>query len=289
MKKILLLAALLIAGTCSIVCGQNAQTLVLQYKDSLNKLARVMQRGENDSARIASSLVYHSILNFILSDSSSFQAAFDSIPNLSVKTAPDNSFRLYTWMTADYAGSNYRYYGFVQTQKNKKVNLFPLTDSTETIEKPLSSKLKADHWLGAIYYSIILNERKGKKYYTLLGWKGKNEMLTQKVIDVITFDRGAPIFGKSVFKVNNIYHNRILFEFTSQAVMSLKYNSEKRTIVFDHIGRSALSGYTGPDGTYDAFKNIKGRWELFEDVDVDNGFVPRKKDVKLFKDEELKK
>lgn len=267
----------------------SAQTLVFQYKDSLNNLARVMQRGETDSARFASASVYSSIINFILSDSSSFNASFDSIPNISVKTSPDLTFRLYSWVTSDYAGSVYRYFGFVQTLKNKKVNLFPLHDSTEVIEKPLSKKLKADRWYGAIYYSIILNEKKGKKYYTLLGWKGKNELLTQKVIDVITFDGGKPVFGLPVFKANNIYNNRVIFEFTSHAVMSLKYMHDKKTLVFDHISKSSLTGITGPDGTYDAFKYVKDHWEFIEDIDVDNGFVPKKKEVKLFKDGELGK
>ncbi|MEO8087783.1 MAG: hypothetical protein ABI763_13230 [Bacteroidota bacterium] len=266
----------------------NAQSLVTQYKDSLNHLAHVMQRGENDSARFASAFVYHSIVNFILADSSSFNASFDSIPNLSVKTAPDRTFRLYSWVASDFAGSQYRYYGFVQTQKNRKVNLFPLSDSTEVIEKPLSKKLKADHWYGAIYYNIIANEKKGKKYYTLLGWKGINEMMTQKVIDVISFDSGKPSFGLPVFKANNIYNNRVLFEFTSQAVMSLKY-VHNNMLLFDHIGRSTITGVIGPDGTYDAFKYVKDHWEYLEDLDVDNGFVPKKKVVKLYKDGDLKK
>lgn len=266
-----------------------AQGLVFQYKDSLNNLAHIMQRGENDSARFASASVYHSILNFILADSSSFNASFDSVPNLSVKTSPDRTFRLYTWVTSNYEGSVYRYFGFVQTLKGRKTNLFPLSDSTETIEKPLSRKLKADHWFGAIYYNIISNERKGKKYYTLLGWKGKNEMFTQKVIDVISFDNGKPSFGMPVFKANNIYNHRVLFEFTAQAVMSLKYVIDRKTLVFDHIGRSTITGVIGPDGTYDAFKYEKDHWEFVEDVDVDNGFVPKHKEVKLFKDDELNK
>ena len=265
-----------------------AQIQIQAYKDSLNNLAKVMQRGENDSARVTSASIYYTIINYLVSDSSSFNASFDSIPNLSVKTSPDQVVRLYTWMMANYDGSQYRYYGFLQVRKNKKVSLFPLTDSTEVIEKPLSNKLKPNKWFGAIYYNILVHERKGKKIYTLLGWKGKNEMLTQKVIDVLTVESNKPSFGLAVFKINNIYNHRVLFEYTSQAVMSLKPVND-RTLVFDHIGRSTITGVIGPDGTYDAFKYMKDHWEFLEDVDVDNGFVPRKKDVKLFKDDELRK
>ena len=113
-------------------------------------------------------------------------------------------------------------------------------------------------------------------------------MLTQKVIDVLTIESNKPVFGSAVFKVNNIYNHRVIFEYTSQAVMSLKPANE-RTLVFDHIGHSTITGVIGPDGTYDAFKYTRDHWEFIEDVDVDAGFTPRKKDVKLYKDEELKK
>jgi len=267
---------------------KSAQSTVLEYKDSLNNLAKVMQRGESDSARFASASVYYSIVNFLLSDSASFNASFDSIPNLSVKTSSDHVVRLYTWTTSNYEGSLYRYFGFLQVRKNKKTSLYPLTDSTDVIEQSMSKKLKPEKWLGAIYYNILVNERKGKKIYTLLGWKGKNEMFTQKLIDVLTIESNKPVFGLAVFKANNIYHHRVMFEYTSQAVMSLKPANDKM-LVFDHIGKSTITGVIGPDGTYDAFKYTKDHWEFLEDVDVDNGFVPRKKEVKLFKDDELKK
>lgn len=267
------------------------QSKVTQFTDSLNVLGHLMQRGENDSVRMASCEAYKSILDYILADSSSFDVSFDSIPNLSVKGPPDRAFRIYTWMTAKYDGSAYTYFGFLQllNPKTKKIFLIPLTDSTDVIEKPLVKKLKPSFWYGAIYYNVIANTHAGKKFYTLLGWKGKNETLTQKVIDVLTFENGKPYFGFPVLQAKkNIYH-RVLFEFTSQATMSLKYVKEKNVLVFDHIGRSPITSMVGPDGTYDAFRFVKDHWELAEDVDVDNGFVPRKKEVPLFKDDDLKK
>jgi hypothetical protein len=287
LKKVIAILALTLCF-CKAHPQSYAQIQIAAYKDSLNNLAKVMHRGETDSARFTAASIYYTIINYLVSDSSSFNASFDSIPNLSAKTSSDQVVRLYTWMTANYDGSQYRYYGFLQIKKNKKVLLFPLTDSTEVIEKPLSKKLRPEKWLGAIYYNVLVHDRKGKKIYTLLGWKGKNEMLTQKVIDVITIESNKPVFGAAVFKVNDIYNTRVMFEYTSQAVMSLKTVNDK-TIIFDHIGRSTITGVIGPDGTYDAFKYMKDHWEFQEDVDVDNGFVPKKKDVKLFKDEELKK
>jgi len=287
LKKILVLIPIALC-CCKAFPQSNSPQLIMQYKDSLNNLAKVMQRGETDSARFSAAASYYSVINSLLVDSATFNASFDSIPNLSVRTSSDNVIRLYTWMTSNYEGSVYRYYGFLQVKKNKKFSFVPLTDSTEVIEKPLSKKLKPENWLGAIYYNILVHERKGKKIYTLLGWKGKNEMLTQKIIDVLTIDNNKPTFGLAVFKANNIYNHRVIFEYTSQAVMSLKPANDK-TLVFDHIGRSTITGVIGPDGTYDAFKYKKDHWEFLEDVDVDNGFVPKKKEVKLFKDSELQK
>ena len=59
-KRIAFLVSLALCGFHSF-SQQNAQKLIDQYKDSLNNLAHVMQRGANDSSRFASAAVYSSI------------------------------------------------------------------------------------------------------------------------------------------------------------------------------------------------------------------------------------
>jgi hypothetical protein len=266
----------------------SAETAISSLKDSLAAWTKSMQRGENDSVRNAAAASFRNSMQRILEDSSSFSASFDSIKNVSAKTAPDNSFRLYTWTYPNNDGSKYYYFGYLQSYnaKTKKTNLFELLDSSDVIEKPQSKKLKPDKWYGAVYYDILKNVRDKKSYYTLLGWHGINSLFTQKLADVLYFESGKPVFGYPLFKAGKISHNRVIFQFDARAVMTLKYDEDRRLLVFDHIANRG--GNLGPDGTYDAYKfTKKGRWELMQDVDVNAGFKP-KPAPKPVPDQELK-
>jgi hypothetical protein len=263
-----------------------ADKTIDELKDSLSVLAKRMAKGDNDSVRNASAMVFQQLVEGILNDPTSAHADFDSIKNISVKTAPDKSFRLYTWTYPSNDAGKYYYYGYLQTYSNEefkrfkgvapkiKVSLFKLCDSTDVIEKPQSVKLNPQRWYGAVYYSILKNVKDKKNYYTLLGWHGKDAKITRKLADVLYFDEGKPVFGYPLFKAGKVYHNRLLFQYDAQAVMTLHYDEDRRLIVFDHIANRG--GLMGPDGTYDAYKFGKtGHWELVEDVDVNAGFKPK--------------
>jgi hypothetical protein len=277
---------LLVPILCS---GQNSAAARMDsLQDSLTIWAKKMQRGENDPVRNAAAASFQAAIEKILNDTASFTASFDSVKNISVKTAPDNSFRLYTWTYPNNDGSRYFYFGYLQTYntKSQKATLYVLCDSSDVIEKPQSKKLRPDKWYGAVYYSILKNVRDKKSYYTLLGWHGKNSSYTQKLADVLYFDKDKPVFGYPIFKAGNISHNRIIFQFDAQAVMTLKYDEDRKLLVFDHIAN--MGGKLGPDGTYDAYKfTRKEHWELLQDIDVNAGFNP-KPPPKPVPDQELK-
>ncbi|MCX6291705.1 MAG: hypothetical protein NT126_08070 [Bacteroidetes bacterium] len=246
--------------------------------DSLNSLAKIMLHGENDSVRISANASFKNKISDVLGQPDVIE--FDSVKNISSLTAPDNSFRILTWTLPSYDGS-YTFFGFIQTtdKKTKQHHVIELTDSTLTIDKPESSKLKAGRWYGAVYYKILLNKKEGKNFYTLLGWKGKNQMATQKVVDVLYFPGDVPLFGYPFFKTENVYRNRLIFEYTSQAVMSLHYEDKKKLIVFDHLSSSG-KGETnhplqGPGGSFDALQFKNGKWILLKDIDTRNYREPK--------------
>jgi hypothetical protein len=269
-----------------LISAHTAENRIAELKDTLNVLYRNMSRGENDSVRNTSAKIFQTFIESILQDSTSYSASFDSIKNISTKAAPDNAFRLYTWTYPNNDGSHYYYYGYLQALngKSKKVSLYTLHDTSDSIEKPLSTKLNAEHWYGAIYYTILKNVKDKKSYYTLLGWHGRNTTLTQKLADVLYFDGSKPVFGYPLFKTGKVYNHRVIFEFIAQATMTLHFDEKEKMLVFDHLSKAGL--FKGPDGTYDAFKFTKGHWELINDVDVDAGFKP-KKAPKPVPDEEL--
>lgn len=265
LKYSLLLLSFLISSSC-----------LSQSLDSLSSLIFSIQNGSSDSIRFAANAKFYTGFEKILHMNGSFTRNFDSLKNVSVLKSTDGTFRLYTWMVPHYSGDAYNYFGFIQIHSELSDTIFPLRDSTDAIKKPESEKLQDDRWLGAIYYSIIPVKKSKKNYYTLLGWKAKNEMTTQKIIEVLYFDRGRPKFGYSLLKTGSVFRNRMIFSFSSQASMTLRFDENYNGIVFDHISqdKNSSSNVTGPDGTYDTFKLKKGRWILYNDIDARTKWEP---------------
>ena len=247
-----------------------------QSLDSLAILIREIQRGKNDSVRFACNEKFLNGFEKILLQHGSFSKNFDSLKNVSVQLPDDKKFKIYTWTVPHYDGDAYNYYGFIQLHSDTSDTLIRLNDSTDVIQKPESEKLYPGRWLGAVYYSIIQVRKSGKTYYTLLGWKGKDQKQTEKIIEILYYDGNQVKFGFPLIKTGSVFLNRIVFSFNAQASMILHFDKKYNGIVFDHlssnINNPGLLG--GPDGTYDALKIQKGKWILFHDVEVGTKWEP---------------
>ncbi len=247
-----------------------------QSLDSLVFLIKDIQRGSNDSIRFASNEIFLLKFEKILFEKGSFTRDFDSLKNVSVQSPEDKKFRIYSWVVPNYNGDNYYYYGFIQIHFENSDTLIRLIDSTVVIQKPESDKLTSGRWFGAVYYNIIPIRKSGKTYYTLLGWKGKDQRQTQKVIEVLYFNGNKVKFGFPLIKTGSIFRNRMVFTFNAQASMILRFDKKYNGIVFDHLSSNINNSemLNGPDGTYDALKNKKGKWILFKDVEVGTKWEP---------------
>ena len=68
---------------------------------------------------------------------------------------------------------------------------------------------------------------------------------------------------------------RVVFEYTRQASMLLKYVPEQNLIVFDHLSppdpkhKSEPESF-GPDLSYDGYKQKNGRWVYVDNLDMRN-------------------
>ena len=264
-----LFAALLLVLFFSTCQSQSLDSLVLLIKD--------IQRGESDSVRITSNEKFLKKFEKILLQNESYLRNFDSLKNVSVQSPPDNKFRIYTWTVPHYNGDVYDYYGFIQLKTDTNTILFRLNDSTSVIKKPESEKLSHDRWLGAVYYAIEEIKKSGKTYYTLLGWKGKDKMQTQKIIEILYINGNRIKFGFPIIKTGSVFRNRMIFSFNAQASMTLHFDKKYNGIVFDHFDSTNINlpELIGPDGTYDALKNQKGKWVLFHDVKVSTKWEPK--------------
>ncbi|MCB0396303.1 MAG: hypothetical protein KDD36_06605 [Flavobacteriales bacterium] len=245
-------------------------------EDSLRVLAYHILYGKKDPERSEACLQFSTLLQTTLERDKSFLYPFDSLSSIARLTAPDRTFRIFNWnMPLD--DGTFRYFGMVQTYDKKKKSsmLFSLTDGSAEISDPESKLLGADNWYGALYYSIIPEQKKRSTYYTLIGWDGNNPQTTKKVIDVIYFDKGKLRFGAPIFMIPKARPYRLIYEYSSQAIMSIRYYPEPHRIIMDHLAPSKpqLEGqfiYYGPDLTYDALELKEGKWIYIPNVNITN-------------------
>jgi hypothetical protein len=241
------------------------------YEDSLVSLSNKFINSENEHDRKSANELFIKTFDATLKIKGSFTYPFDSLKTISVQTSPDKHFRIYTWAVAN-QDSSFHYFGTLQTENSQ---LLPLNDFSTEIKHPEDSVTSAQKWYGAEYYKIV-PVYYPKLYYVLLGWKGNNSKTTKKVIDVLTFkEDGKPLFGLAVFDKAGKTKKRIVFEYTREATMLLRYEPEKKIIVFDHLSppnpslKDHLDTY-GPDLSYDGYRLKIGRWVFADNLDMRN-------------------
>lgn len=180
------------------------------------------------------------------------------------------------------------YFGFIQVNNSKTVkkglfkkettyqyDYFPLVDKSTAVTSNIETYVgDPTKWFGMLYYGTII--KSDDDYYTLMAWDGNTKLTCRKFIDVLWFKPdGTPQFGKDVFKVPSKFLKRMMFEYATESVMSLKYNESRKQIIFSHLAsntpesnRDGQAQYYGPDGTFDALSQKKGKWVLVEDIDI---------------------
>ena len=243
-----------------------------KYQDTLKDLQKLIFYSKDDSVKMKSNKHFIELWEEVLLNNLSFDFPFDSLNEVARLTSPDKKFRIINWDLNKKDGTHY-YFGFIQVQTGKgKYELFKLQDRSSTIKNPETHLGDNTKWFGMLYYKII----PCGDYYTLLGWDGNDKLTCRKFIDILSFKNDSePMFGKDVFKMPKKNPKRVMFEYSSELVMSLKYHEDKKAIVFDHLAPKDvyMEGqyqFYGPDFSYDAFKYHKGKWKYEEDIDAKN-------------------
>ena len=249
-------------------------------QDSLVILSEETFASIDDTERLEKNTLFVKKLISALKINNSFNFGFDSLKRISILKSPDNTFRIITWFLPNNDGT-YRYYGTIQMgTQNGSLKLLPLTDNPNYVDGNALTSNK--NWIGARYYEMIPVLVNGKQpYYILLGWKGNNQKTTKKVIEVLSFDKGEPVFGKNIFETqkNAALKNRVLFEYNRQNTMTLKVDKNVNMIVFDHLAPydPKMVGnfeYYGSDLSFDGYRLTWGKLALVEDVELKNDPSP---------------
>lgn len=245
-----------------------------KFQDSLLRLNEAAFNAGNNEQRFALNAQFIKTLVNSLKTHGSFSYPFDSLKKISVVKSADNSFRIFSWHLPVDDGT-YRFFGSIQmATKDGKLKLYPLIDNTENIKDP-NQVTNNKMWYGATYYEIVPVISSGKQpYYVLIGWKGNNTKTSKKVIDILSFVKEEPVFGKAVFSNNNS-KNRVIFEYNKLNSMTLKTDKNVGMIVFDHLTPFTpdLAGnfeFYASDLSFDAYKIVNGKLKLIENVELKN-------------------
>lgn len=256
-------------------------TLILDSLRSLelriSGLSEEMLNGADEETRLTST--YFLIKNLVAAFriENSFIYPFDSLSRLSVVSPPDRHFRIFTWSLV-LANGTHRQFGVIQFNpafllKNSSLELppyLPLIDRSDSLDFP--DLLVTDHnrWFGALYYSIIPTKVGKKTYYTLLGLDGNNAMSNRKVMDVMYFENGKAIFGAPIILTRGkpALRNRVVFEYANDATMTLRWQEDKKSVVFSNLVPPEGGSWDNPksfipDGSFDYFKWEKNQWRQF--------------------------
>lgn len=209
--------------------SQNRSSLMymeLQLKQKLDLLRRT---GE-DSARLDLSGQFSKDLGAALLQKGSFSYPFDSLKGVSSVTSPDKRLRLYTWPIALENGT-YKYFGLLQIAGKKQgpLRVVTLTDLVEPGPDPGKPVLSPQQWYGAVYYQIIPIRLPDKRVlYTLLGWKGVDQLVSSRLIEILELTSdGSVVFGSPLFcEKEKLQDRRLIFRYSAAGSMVLEYGKQ---------------------------------------------------------------
>lgn len=286
MKRHFLYIFLSLAVFCHAQKSDSTKGTIAAKLFQLKSIASDAFYSKKEADRMAANKEFIKAIESIAQNKSALDFPFDSIKDISTLGPKDKKFKLITWNVYK-DDQTHLYFGFLLVNNSKRIKkgfmkhetiqnyeYFKLLDVSGTVNNPETYIGTPAKWFGMLYYEMIEHEG----YYTLLGWDGNNKLVQRKFVDALYFKAdGTPVFGKDVFRFPKKNPRRLMFEYSADVTMSLKYNEKNNSIVYSHLGpreegdvMQGLPQYYGPDGSYDSMIQRKGRWVVIEDVDARN-------------------
>ena len=214
------------------------KSFLLKKEDSLKTVGLKIIQGRDAADRFFADSAFTRIFVRALKTRNSFNYAFDSIVNISKLYAPDSSFKIFTWQLM-INENTIRQHGAIQMKTaDGSFKVFPLIDKSDIIINQTDSIADNNGWMGAVYYKILQKEYKGETFYTLLGFDENNIKSDKKIMDVLQFVNGKPVFGNKMFVIENSteYQKqmaRFILEYKKEAAARLTFDTDLGAIVFD--------------------------------------------------------
>ncbi len=215
------------------------------------------------------------IMPIALTTKGAMEFPWSKLTHIGVVTSGDRKIRVFTWHVMD-DPNTYRYFGYLQIRiKRDKVKVYELIDNQKGQRDLRKLEQSTDHWYGKLYYSIVTNTYRRKKYYTLLGMDFNNTHSRIKTIETLIIQRQKPVFTQNLYTNGSDHIDRMVLEYSSTIAISVRFDPEMAMITFDHLvpfHPVYIRNYEfyGPDGSFDGLEFSGGKWIFREDIDARN-------------------
>jgi hypothetical protein len=257
---------------------QTGLAAVMETESWLKSAFTSLYNETSDSIRTDLNKEIISRFGNILKSKDSFYYPWAELNMIGKVRSQDEKINIFTWHI-EKKQNEFEYYGILQItegkKKEKEPGIYILHDKSKDLKNPETLKLDPDQWYGAIYFGIHTYRFKRNSYYTLFGYDYNSLFSRKKILEVLMLDKsGVPSFA-GVFQMQLQKIKRVIFEYSSEVVMSMRFDPKIKMIVVDHLSPfdPILTNnyrFYAPDGSYDAFKFDKGVFILHTDVDARN-------------------
>lgn len=229
---------------------------------------------ENDRLRINDSI--SCVIDSYAASDTVFSHKFTSLRYLGQITSPDSLIKIISWNLIQESGKCRYFCYFIRKQETGKRNRVYRLTATYQVATVKTDTIYTEHdWYGALYYDIKPFISDNNKYWLLLGIDYGNPLISRKIIEVLSFTpEGSITFGRKLFESGKFMKFREVFEYASEAMMSLRFRSDS-LVVFDHLVPFSPElkdnhQYYGPDYSFDAYILKDGLWRYNLNVDARN-------------------
>lgn len=269
----------------TIAQGNNMQ--LQKEEGQLEQLLSKLRSTKGDKAIDETNKQFKEAFKKALEMDGAFDYPFASLKTVGDIYSNDRLVRIISW-NVQYEDLSNNYFSFILKKDDRRgdVSVIELKRQDQNIRLAQNETVEEDNWYGALYYDIIDVQRRNRTYYTLLGYDYNNQRSRIKFIDVLYFSGSIPHLGYPLFKDDNNRSMRVLFEYSSEAVMSLHYDKDRELIIFDHLSpKSAklkdFKEFYVPDMSYDAYIWDGKYWNLKEDIIANNKASSERQKIEL--------
>jgi hypothetical protein len=254
----------------------NSQVKPPNASDALEGLFNSLIDNYNDNDRVLINDSIRTILDSYVASDSVFNHRFTSLRYMGQITSPDSLLKIITWnMVLENEPGRYFCYFIKKGTGGRPNEIYRLSANYNGNPVKTDTTYTERDWYGALYYDLRPVVTDGHRCWVLLGIDYGNPEISRKIIDIVDFKNDDSIlFGRKWFESGEERKFRVVLEYASNAMMTLRFRSDT-SVIFDHLAPLSSAHkedrqYYGPDYSFDTY-DYKGEvWKLKLNVDARN-------------------